>query len=280
MKTLYLSDLDGTLLRRDDRLSLYTVNVLNALLSGGTLFSYATARSLASASRVTEGLHVSLPAIVYNGAFIMDAHTGERLISHLFNDAFRREASDFLSPLGVFPLVYAFVDGEERVSWLTGRENRGIRHYVHTRAGDKRLRPVSGEAELYAGDVFYITCIGERGALGPVYEHYGGNRVCNCTLQQELYREEWWCEIMPKQATKGNAALLLKEMLGCDKLVVFGDAINDLPLFAAADASYAVENAAEAVKHAATGVVPSNENDGVARWLEQNVRGNGSKNER
>ena len=56
-------------------------------------------------------------------------------------------------------------------------------------------------------------------------------------------------------------------------MVAFGDAINDLPLFAAADECYAVENAVEALKAAATGVIPSNAQDGVARWLAEHVLG-------
>ena len=44
-KTLYVSDLDGTLLDRRDRLPGYTVRTLNALLQKGMLFTFATARS-------------------------------------------------------------------------------------------------------------------------------------------------------------------------------------------------------------------------------------------
>ena len=45
MKTLYVSDLDGTLLRSDETLSTYTCDVINELVEKGMLFSYATARS-------------------------------------------------------------------------------------------------------------------------------------------------------------------------------------------------------------------------------------------
>lgn len=44
MKILYVSDLDGTLLRSDQRTSAYTNHVINRLVSQGVLFSYATAR--------------------------------------------------------------------------------------------------------------------------------------------------------------------------------------------------------------------------------------------
>ena len=58
MKTLYLSDLDGTLLRSNERLSDYTIKTINQFVEKGGLFSYATARSLVTASTVTKGLNI------------------------------------------------------------------------------------------------------------------------------------------------------------------------------------------------------------------------------
>ena len=43
--------------------------------------------------------------------------------------------------------------------------------------------------------------------------------------------------------------------------------MNDLPLFQAAEESYATANAMPQVKAAATAVIGSNEEDGVARFL-------------
>ncbi|MBQ5325810.1 MAG: HAD hydrolase family protein, partial [Oscillospiraceae bacterium] len=43
MKTLYISDLDGTLLNSDAEISSFTANALNSLIEKGLLFSYATA---------------------------------------------------------------------------------------------------------------------------------------------------------------------------------------------------------------------------------------------
>jgi hydroxymethylpyrimidine pyrophosphatase-like HAD family hydrolase len=46
--------------------------------------------------------------------------------------------------------------------------------------------------------------------------------------------------------------------------------LNDLPLFAACDECYAMANAAQEVKDRATAVIGSNDDDGVAKWLEEN----------
>ena len=60
-------------------------------------------------------------------------------------------------------------------------------------------------------------------------------------------------------------------MLGCTKLVCFGDAVNDLALFGEADERYAVANADPVLKAAATAVIGANDEDSVARWLEENA---------
>ncbi len=59
--------------------------------------------------------------------------------------------------------------------------------------------------------------------------------------------------------------------MNCEKLVVFGDGKNDIDMFELADESYAVQNAHEALKRIATAVIPSNDEDGVAKWLDENV---------
>lgn len=265
--TLYITDLDGTLLDRKDRVPEFSARALNGLIQQGLKLTCATARSWSSARKVTAGVEFRLPAAVYNGAFLVDPQTGERLREHCFS---RQEAGliqEVLSKNGVSPLVYAFVDGKERVSWQPSQENEGVSYYLGNRRGDGRFRSVETDEELYEGRAFYYTCIGEREALLPVWEEIRDWEGHTVTFQQELYRPEWWLEIMPQEATKAHAAKELKALLGCEKLVVFGDAVNDLPLFQAADLCYAVENAVPELKAAATGIIGSSEENGVARWL-------------
>ena len=76
---------------------------------------------------------------------------------------------------------------------------------------------------------------------------------------------------MPKNTTKAHAALKLKEIIGCDELVVFGDEINDIDLFKIADKAIAVANAKSELIPFATGFTDSNENDGVAKYLIKNT---------
>lgn len=60
-KTLYVSELDGTLLRSNQTTSEYTNEVINSLTEKGIIFSYATARSIYTSSKVTKGLDAKIP---------------------------------------------------------------------------------------------------------------------------------------------------------------------------------------------------------------------------
>ncbi len=76
---------------------------------------------------------------------------------------------------------------------------------------------------------------------------------------------------MPRQATKANAIKTLKGLWQCDRVVSFGDGINDIPMFQISDECYAVKNAVEELKNMATSVIGSNDSDGVAKWLLEHV---------
>ena len=271
-KELFVTDLDGTLLNRKDRISPFSIRTINSLVEEGMLFTYATARSLVSASKVTEGLSTRIPIIAYNGAFIFRPSTGEILSREDFTAEDRARVREFLTQHGIYPLVYSFIGGIERVSWIPRYENDGIRRYLDARQGDPRFRAVDDPDALYEGDIFYFTCIGENEELQPVHDVFSGNSRYRCTIQQELYRPEYWCEIMPARASKANAIIRLKNMWNCDRVISFGDAVNDIPMFEISDECYAVANAVDELKAIATGVIDSNEEDGVAKWLLRNGR--------
>lgn len=271
-KTLYVTDLDGTLLNRQDRINPESIAIINELVARGMLFTYATARSLVSASVVTEGLTTDFPVIIYNGAFIIHPSTSDILSEKSFTIEERQRVIEVLDEYDISPLGYSYVDEVERVSWIVSRVNDGMRRYINNRKGtDPRFRPIQTKEELYQGEMFYYTCIGEREELQSAYDLLSKDTRFCCTLQQELYRPEYWFEIMPAQATKAEAIGQLKKLWNCDRVVSFGDAINDIPMFEISDECYAVENAVDELKAIATGIIDSNENDGVAKWLQEHV---------
>ena len=121
---------------------------------------------------------------------------------------------------------------------------------------------------MKAGNIFYITCIDSPEKLKPMYDKY--KETFHCVYQKDIYTDEQWLEIMPFAASKANAIKQLQKLLECDRVVAFGDGRNDIDMFELVDESYAVQNADEHLKRYATSVISSNDEDGVAHWLEDN----------
>ena len=273
MKT-YVSDLDGTLLRNNERTSEYTNSVINSLAEKGMLFSYATARSFITAKKVTKGIQAKIPLIVYNGAFVIDNVTEEILIANYFDVSVIAVLEDLFAN-NVYPIVYANIEGKEKFSFVPELCTDGMQAFLDTRRGDVRTNAVNTVQQLCEGSIFYITCIDTPGKLQPLYEKY--KEKYHCVYQTDIYTHEQWLEIMPLEASKSNAIKQLREMLDCEKLIVFGDGRNDIDMFQLADESYAVKNAHEDLKKCADGIIGSNEEDGVARWLEEHRKVYGEK---
>ena len=269
-RTLYVSDLDFTLLRSDATLSGHTVSVINRLVESGGLFTYATARSFTSAARVTAGLRLTIPVITYGGALLVDPVTARILAVRPLPDL----AVDAITSVsagrdGVEPLVFAMVDGRDRVCWLRGRETPFVRSFLDDRAGDPRLLPLATWSDIADAQVFYVSLIGTSVQMSDVSRRLAPQLDdCFVTEGPDRYRPaQTWFEISSGQATKAVAAGRLRRRLQASDLVAFGDNLNDVPLFEAADRSYAVANAIPEVLALATEVIPSNDEDGVAAWL-------------
>ena len=269
MKTLYVSDLDGTLLNKEITTSAFTNDVINRLTSDGILFSYATARSFNTSKKVAEGIQAKIPVIVYNGTFIKDNVSGEVLVGNYFDDSIYAVIDDLLAH-EVYPVTYSYRNNEEKMAYVEKYNTRGLDAYIQSREGDDRLMPVDTLEELSLGKLFYITCIDEMDKLMPLYEKY--KDIYHCVCYEDIYSKETWFEIMPKNASKANAVLQLKDMYHCDKVVVFGDAMNDYDMFNMADEAYAVSNAVEELKEIATDVIGYNYEDAVAKWLLENAK--------
>lgn len=265
MSTLYLSDLDGTLLNSEQRVSEKSCEILNRLIDKGLLFSYATARSAVTSVNATAGLSAKIPIIVYNGVFTIDSGTGERILTNMFSRDEALWIYDVLLEHGINPIVYSIINGVEKFSYIAERCTIGMREFLNTRKNDVRERIVATEDEMREGEIFYFTCIDNTEKLAPACEVL--EKKFRCIFDKDIYSGNQWLEVLSKGATKANAALELKKHFGCDRLVVFGDGMNDIQMFEAADECYAVANASSQLKAVADGIIGSNNEDSVARFI-------------
>ena len=266
-RILYVSDLDGTLMRNDETISAYTERTLNELIEEGLAFTYATARSVESARTITGGLRLKLPVVTRNGTVLADNSTGRHLEKALFTEEEVRLLKELLPELPEYGFVSCFIGDEMIKTYIPGKHTPGMEKYLRKNEHDTRLRPAADPGSMFIGQPGYVTLIDDREKIAPIYERVRNYPGWECLFQKDTYWDEYWLEICPQNCTKARAILKLKEAFGFEKLVVFGDSVNDLSMFRSADESYAVANAIDELKEAATAVIGSNEEDAVADFL-------------
>lgn len=265
--TLYVTDLDGTLLRNDASISDFSVKTLNSLIENGVLFTYATARSFTSAAPLIKQLNLDCPAVTFNGVFVINPQTGEHLIENVFTKKSLKIAKKFLCENDLAPLVYSYINGEERVSFL-GEKIGCVRSYINARKGDKRLRKAENYDELFEGNVFYITVLNAENTelLDSFFTEENGFAH---NFQHDTYDDTTWYEIYDKNAGKAAAVRQVKALLNVEKMVCFGDNKNDIEMLKAADLGVAVGNSFDELKEIADIIIEENENDAIAKFIEQ-----------
>ena len=268
-KTLYVTDLDGTLMRGDKSVSERSISIINKLIEEGMNFTVASARSVSSLQHIVKPLDISIPLVVRNGTALAAPGTLEIMEKAVFTKEEVSSIKEILTDLPVYGFTSIWHGGEMEKVFYAGEHSLGIKKYLEEHEGEKGLKIVSDIDELWAGDVGYITMIDDRDVLRPVYEKVKDSSGWEAVFQQDSYDEEYWLEICPENSTKAKAIVRLKEKLGLEKIVVFGDSVNDIPMFQVADEAYAVENALPELKKYATAVIGSNEEDGVAEYLQQ-----------
>jgi len=272
-RTLYVSDLDGTLLGPDGSLSASSAALLETAIERDVLVTCATARSWTTTRRVLGGFSFVLPLVLYNGTFTYDAATDVLLDSNEIDEVTTRAILGHCEEVGLPPLVYWIEGSGERVSWVVGLENDGIRHFWADRPSDPRNAPRSGWHELPTAAVFNIAAIGSADEIEPLAAALRARvgAAVELHVQPDTYPpRDIWMDIAPGGGTKGTAVTALAARLGADRIVAFGDNFNDLPMFAVADESYAMAHAPEAVRAAATATLDDGP-DAVARWIAENA---------
>jgi hydroxymethylpyrimidine pyrophosphatase-like HAD family hydrolase len=275
MTTLFVSDLDHTLLRSDATLSAFSRGVLDVLIDRGVLFTYATARSHASARRATGGLDVRLPVITYGGTMTVHAGSGQPSAVRYLARGALLEILRLTDATGLQALVHTYAADRDAISWIdagAGPEDgvsEGVAYFLRGRPGDDRLAPVRtwDEIDLDAG--YYVSIIGGRAETTALREALTAVLTdCLLVLSEDAYAPgTFWLEIHSDAGSKAKAALLLAAEVGATRLVVFGDNHNDVPLFEVADEAYAVANAVPELRAIATAIIGTNDEDAVATWL-------------
>lgn len=269
-ETLFVSDMDGTLLGPDAQVSPFTADVIASLLPKGLLFTVATARSWHSAKPALAQLPLHLPAATHNGVHIVNIGDGSIIEGNYFTDEQKQAIEAVFAQTNTPHTVVSLIDGRERISLYDGGDNPLYHHYTTVRKNDPRRRMVEpgDEGALLQGKTFYFSGLDDPKELEHLLPALRGIPGAQVSFMPDSYHETYyWLEVMCAQTSKASGAQRLKELTGAKRLVCFGDNLNDIPMLTMADVGIAMGNALPQVKEAADVVIDSNCNDGVARYI-------------
>lgn len=249
---LLVSDLDGTLLRDDKTLSPYTQKTLRRCQEKGVLFFPATARP----PRTLEALFRGVP---YDGAM---CHNGGIIL----------QGGAILWEKGIAPATRDLVIQEILAKWPTVRLSAEIGGVLYANLD---------ASQLWLGVAYTYSTMEDLPAQPTEKLMVSVSTPQEVEALRQLLPEDLHLQvsegvlamIQPRGVDKGRALLGLCQTLKIppQAAVGFGDDLNDIPLLQACGWGVAVSNALPAVKVAAQEVCLSNQEDGVAHWLEEHI---------
>ena len=271
-KLLYISDLDGTLLRPDSSFPDDYKKRLNRLINMGLRFTIATARNYDSADPILKGLNLNLPVILFNGVYMADFDTG-RILEHSssIDKKVVQSMLELALPLGIDPFIYTL--GEKHQLYYLNATNPGSQAYVKSLENDGRLSQVNHFEFQEEEKVSGFLLIDTHDRLEPVYQSLNEKHFDHLNLyfaEDVSMKGYYWLQSFHQEASKGNMVEALAQKLGVplERIVVFGDYLNDLDMFRIAGRAIAMENALPEVKESANEIIGSNAQGAVLQYLE------------
>ena len=267
-KTLYVSDLDGTLLSPEPAVTEQTASIINSLIAKGMFFTFATARSIYSAIPITSKLNINVPCLVMNGVSVCDTAAGKYIKSEYIPTEASAEVLRSFERHGIRCFMYR-IDSGLLTCYYSQITTKVMRSFAEVRKNHykKPFIQVSRLADFANADTVYFTTTGPYDDLYPIKCEIENIRGVDHAFYLDVYNGEWYLEVFSDRASKANGIRFLRERYGFDEVVAFGDNLNDLSMFEAADVRIAVGNAKEELKAAADIVIGTNADNGVAEWL-------------
>ena len=269
MKKLYISDLDGTLLNENALLSEETEKELNSLIEKGINFTVATARTHATVEKMLKNVNISIPAVLMNGVAIFDLKTKKYVSVQKISNKGKSVLFETIRKYINSGFVFC-IDNDELSTYYENTDSPNAKRFIEERERiyNKKFTKVNSFKDCMNKNVVYYSINDKKEKLEKAY-----TAISECAdLHAEFYRdiyntEHWYLEVCSSEASKKNAVNTLREIFGFEHVISFGDNLNDIPMFEASDESYAVANAKPEVKKRANGVIESNTDNGVVKFI-------------
>ena len=277
--TIYITDLDGTLLNSEGRVGATTAKIISDLCRQGAKITIATARTIATVSPLLADIDFgdNPPKwVLVTGAMTYDPKTGRADFTPLTTDRCLRLDEAF-ARYGLNPFVYTAKNGERihvdvyHIPAMTDIEHKFyeerselILKTFHFDNSPEKFWLGSPVADEFAAPLLYLG-MGSPDDVFPLADHLRQAGVFYVSAYVDTYDSAVaYIEVFTKGVSKANA--IIREFADYRK-VVFGDNLNDVEMLRAADVAVAVKNAVDEVKSVADIVIGTNDSDAVARFI-------------
>ncbi len=265
-------DVDGTLLDRDGRLRPRTIEAISRAAAAGIRPVLCTGRRYRRALPVALRLGLGSPLVCNSGALVKEPEGGRTLWRADLSAEVVRQVLDLFGARGEPSITFTDRPSGEADFVVVGCP---IGHALF----DDYLDQNRGHAEVDPGwpsrrdlDHYHLCAIGDREAMLALEADVLGRlagRVRTFVQKSPRYAGTM-CEVLRHDASKWSALLHLAGLWDIDpaEICAMGDDMNDIPMLEGAGLGVAMGHATEAVRRAADLVTASDDDDGVAVFVE------------
>ncbi|KAB2337184.1 HAD family phosphatase [Cytobacillus depressus] len=256
-------DLDGTLLRDDKTISLKTKKVIQKAREEGHIVMIATGRPFRSSEIYYREMNLDTPIVNFNGAFVHHPQNKNWGVYHTpLEVKIAKEIVDTCSSFHFHNIIAEVIDDV----------------YFHYQ--DKKLLEIFGfgEPQVTTGDLRNFLHASPTSLLIHTdQEHVQSIRDHLSNLHAEVIDHRSWAapfHVIEIVKAGLNKAVGLKKaadyfQIPPERIIAFGDEDNDLEMLEYAGYGIAMGNGIDLVKNVAKDVTLTNEEDGVATYLNE-----------
>lgn len=265
-KRVYCSDVDGTLARQGYYLTEDTLELVHKLVEQDVWFTIITGRFLSRSLPVMQQLKLKIPAFCLSGALAFDCAKGRILKVWPMDSQLANTVAERLQSLNHNVLAAVYLPQENRCklcfNWIKKpqpfpMDQRNELGYLH----DEIVTAEDIRVPMAEGQCIFLDMAGDEESMKKAYALVKDLPGIHVYLHESPHNKGFWVlDIVSDRSGKGNAIRWVKEYLGADESVGFGDHYNDLPMLLAADLGVTMAEAPQDMKDQVDLVLPASPN--------------------
>lgn len=272
LSVLFVCELDYALMNLEGKISKFSKVKLNQMKARGASLSIVTVRTPATLLDLLDGLNLDLPVAVMDGAALFDLKTKTYLDCRCMDHETSKEIMRVFSEIGkncfahviINDVLHVFYQGEFNCPmekrYYDSMKMLSHKHYIFSTLP-------SGRQAIYFKA---LDTLEEVKKMKQALQRSSCAKKIRVSFYSDpSYPGHYFLQVHSALASKGRAALDLKEKAGAKRMVAFCSSQSDRSLIEVADEAYAVENAAQSVKDSCSGVIGPCEKDSVAKAVEK-----------